>query len=152
MVTWSKKAEEDYRKKYPHRENARLAGTPVKWEGRNIVRGGSIYTAYQMRGWLVDDDTSSVKMQDVNVLTGRFNGGQSTEEDRANRWKMMIHLVKQEHIKSLGQLCKRMGFLNTDSLSYFCRKYGDGLAEKYGKLPTIKSLVGREEWRNMMEA
>lgn len=149
MVLWTRKAENEYRRKYPHRENPRKAGTEVIWDGHRLTAGGSIFQAYKLRGWVRVVAGERITMADVNRHTGRFNGGLSTPEERAGRWKLMQECAQTS--KSLPDLVNQLGLMNVDTIRGFCERHGEELAEKYGKLPCIPSCRGKKRWASIME-
>ena len=144
MITWTAKAEEDFKRKWPRRPCERIAGDEAFYDGRIITRGSSIYKAFMARGLLADSEVPRRirKEELVRQATVKFIGGRSTEDDRKARWMLMKYYCQFPAVKSLQALASHMGMIQADTIKKFCTKYGPELAKKYGKLPRVKTLSG----------
>ena len=144
MITWTAKAEKDFRRKWPYRPCARIAGQEACYDGMMICRGDSIYEAFMARGLLADSEVPSrIKKEElVSQATVKCIGGRSTESERKARWMLMKYYCQFPTVKSLQTLADHMGMIQADTIRKFCVKYGPELAKKYGKLPRVKTLSG----------
>lgn len=151
MVKWTKQAEADYRARHPHRACERLAGHKAFYEGEPITRNHTVYDGFVERGWIVDTEVAKVCRSEANKQTAKFQGGTTSSEQRADRWRLMIELCKKYRINSLTRLTIEMGFADCATLTKFCNKYGRELAKKYGKLPKINNRLNADIWLEIME-
>lgn len=144
MYCWTKKAEEDYRKKYPNKPLRRKAGGEVLWEGRPLM-AGTILDGYISRGWIAQGDK-------VVKPSGNGRGGikeLSLVEQRL-RWMKLQKNLSYPGV-TLGELAKKMGYKSTTPVVDFVFRYGRSLAEKYGKLPYLKNMR-RKFWIEVTES
>lgn len=152
MVTWTVKAEADYRAKFPGMKCKRIAGQEAKYDGHPIVAGGSVYQAYAMRGW-VQDGGKEVKVLEPR-LTGNYKIGASgmSVEEQTERWVKLQKLIKDNPDIGIKGLAASLGLKTPPSIYKFIEKYGAGLARKFGKLPKLNNLrVRKDFWRDVME-
>lgn len=139
-----------WQERHPNRAGERIAGTEAIYDGVPITRSHTVYDGFLERGWIADSDVGKICMADMNACTARFNGGQSQECQREDRWRLMMAFCADDDVDSLVALSNRMGFSKGDSITKFVRKYGRDLAKKLGKLPNVKSLK-KGIWLEVME-
>ena len=145
MITWTAKAEEDFKRKWPRRPCERIAGDEAFYDGRMITRGSSIYEAFMARGLLADSEVPRrIKKEElVSQATLKFSSGHSPSDDeRKARWLLMKYYCQSPTVNSLKALAARMGTIHAYTIKSFCMKYGPEMAKKYGKLPRVKTLSG----------
>lgn len=148
MYVWTKKAEADYRAKWPDSPCKRIAGREALYDGKKLT--STDIPAYQERGWI--------------KRVGEYQGGPMNRDERGNglledvkrdRWKKLKILFQRSSSTTLAEVSQKMGFSNKTSLSHFVETYGEELAEKYGRLP-VPSLSGCRKlksqiWIRVME-
>lgn len=154
MVTWTEKAEADYRAKWPGQPCKRIAGQEAKYEGRPIITGGSVYQAYAMRGW-VQEDGRKVKVlepQDAQQYKNRAGVNGMSLEEQLQRWAKLQRWIKENPDIGLKGLAANLGLKDPQSIRNFIEKYGAGLSRRLGKLPKLNSMkLQKGIWREVME-
>ena len=153
MVTWTEKAEADYRKKWPGRPCKRIAGEEAKYEGQRLIPGSSVCQAYAMRGW-VQQNGMNVTIEPQKTchyknMTGRM--GMSFEEQR-QRWVKMQRCIKDNPDIDLKGLTENLGLKDPQAIRIFIKKHGLALSERWGKLPKLNSRIfHRGIWNEVVE-
>lgn len=144
MYYWTKKAEEDYRKKYPNKPLRRKAGGEVIWEGKPLM-AGTILDGYISRGWIKEND-KVIKSHDKTC------GGvkKLSQVEQRLRWYKLQKYLSMPGI-TLTELARKMGHKSTTPIVDFVFRYGKELAEKYGKLPYLRNMR-RQYWIDVMES
>lgn len=145
MFVWTKKAEEAYRAKYPHRKNERKAGTMIMWEGKEL-HDGSILQGYYSRGWVEEAKKSEPKVK----LKRTHKYHSMPDSEKRKRWYKLIFFFNQPNKLTLDYISKGMGYHSHNVISDFVKNYGEEMVAKYGKLPyreELRSLF----WKNVME-
>ena len=144
MYVWTKKAETDFRAKYPHRPLLRKAGHEVIWEGRPIL-AGTILDGYISRGWIAEDGKIKTLRDGCPVKTGKT----LDYREQRTRWQKLQKYLSIPGI-SLHEVATKMGYRSTTPIGDFVCKYGEQLAKKYGKLPYIRKIQ-KKYWLEVME-
>jgi hypothetical protein len=154
MVTWTAKAEADYRAKWPGQPCKRVAGQEAKYEGRPIITGGSVYQAYAMRGWVQEDGkkVTVLEPQDAQQYKNMAGVNGMSPEEQLQRWVKLQRWIKENPDIGLKGLAANLGLKDPHSISNFIEKYGAGLSRRLGKLPKLNSMKIRKGiWREVME-
>ena len=161
MLVWTKKAEGDFRRKYPGRTCERIAGQAATWEGKALRKGSSVALGYRERGWVaeVPDPMPEVNRIDMRGRNRRANDWSTgvhgyDESVKKERWERLRFWFAQKNIKSLRQVALNMGFQRSNALTLFAKKYGQEMAERYGKLPNLSRRTPRQLsviWTRIME-
>lgn len=133
MFVWTKKAEDDFRAKYPKRPLLRKEGHEVIWEGKPLGIG-SIMDGYIARGWIAEDGKIKRAAKPVCNL-----GKVMPIKEQVSRWKKLQRYLSQPKV-SMREVAVKMGYRSTTPLGDFVTKYGVDLAAKYGKLPYVRNI------------
>lgn len=145
MYVWTKKAEQHYRQRHPHRKNEWKAGTPALWYGKELSK--SFVEGYAERGWIAEIVESKKKAAKTTAEARRI----AKEEERARKWKKLIELFGAPNKYSMCDIAVELGYGSDSTVSGFVRNYGIELSQKYGKLPYKKGLK-MKVWAEVMEA
>jgi AraC-like DNA-binding protein len=140
LVVWTRKAEEDYRAKFPKRKNIRRAGTVAIYDGKPVEftrRDNSIFYAYNVRGWV-----ETIKEPGDEPPKEEKAGNCVTDEAMKERWQMMQVLFGSRENYTLAEIANMAGMSCSDSMRRFTRVHGSEMMKKYGKLPYKKGLKG----------
>lgn len=148
MFVWTKKAEEAYRAKYPHRKNERKAGTMVTWEGKEL-HAGTILDGYASRGWVDEVEPEPVIVEPVKSTPKKKIHTLPNTEKR-KRWYKLAYYFNQPAPMSLEEIAKQMGYRSHHTLSDLVKNYGEEMVKKYGKLPYREGMKA-PYWRKVME-
>ena len=152
MYVWTKKAEQDYRAKHPHRKNERKAGTEALWENKPLDR--TIVEGYAERGWIcevVNNVVKPVPVKKKKSSAGSVDGHCLTKAECRKRWRKMIKLFGAPNKYSIHDISLAIGLKSDSGMNGFIYKYGIELANKYGKLP-YKEGLRMPIWEKIMEA
>jgi hypothetical protein len=150
MYVWTKKAETDYRAKYPHRKNERKAGGVIKWDGR-VLEAGTILDGYIARGWVCKVNEQKKKVV-LKIKEKKFRcGNVLSETEKKMRWYKLIYFFHQPTAWTIETITNALGYSSRSMLSDFIKRHGKELAAKYGKLPYNKWLKA-SYWQEVMEA
>lgn len=133
MFVWTKKAEDDFRAKYPQKPLARKAGHEVIWEGQPLEKG-SILDGYIARGWIAKNG-KILREEKPNYNPGKV----MPMREQVSKWKKLQKYLSQPKV-SMREVAVRMGYRSTTPLGDFVTKYGVSLAAKYGKLPYVRNV------------
>ena len=154
MVVWTKKAEHDYRAKWPGKACARIAGEVATFEGKPLTKGSSAYSPYAMRGWLRDSaEEKPVKMLPPEK-TARYKATPQTmpKNMQVERWEKLKFWCKSCPNATLRFIANNIGLKNGQSISNFVANYGSSLAKEFGKLPRLNGRGFRQGiWLEIME-
>lgn len=145
MYVWTKKAEQHYRQRHPHRKNEWKAGTPALWYGKELSK--SFVEGYAERGWIAEIVESKKKAAKTTAEARRI----AKEEERARKWKKLIELFGAPNKYSMCDIAVELGYGSDSTVSGFVRNYGIELSQKYGKLP-YKAGLKMKVWTKVMEA
>lgn len=145
MYVWTKKAEQHYRQRHPHRKNEWKAGTPALWYGKELSK--SFVEGYAERGWIAEIVESKKKAAKTTAEARRI----AKEEERARKWKKLIELFGAPNKYSMCDIAAELGYGSDSTVSGFVRNYGIELSQKYGKLP-YKAGLKMKVWTEVMEA
>jgi hypothetical protein len=152
MVTWTAKAEADYRAKWPGQPCKRIAGQEAKYEGRPIITGGSVYQAYAMRGWVQEDGKKVTVLEPQHVQKNMAGVNGMTFEEQLQRWCKLQRWIKEDPDIGLKGLAANLGLKDPQSIRNFIEKYGLALSARMGKLPKLNSMkLHKGIWREVME-
>ena len=145
---WTKKAEMDYRAKYPHRKNERKEGTRATWYGNELSK--SFIEGYAERGWIVavvQNKPAKIKLQKKSEAS--MSGCKMTIEQKHERWNRLKYYFGQPN-NSIEDIAIKLGLRSHGSLNEFVRRYGPELAKSYGKLP-YRCGLRMSAWAEVME-
>jgi hypothetical protein len=145
VYVWTKKAEQHYRQRHPHRKNEWKAGTPALWYGKELSK--SFVEGYAERGWIAEIVESKKKAAKTTAEVRRI----AKEEERARKWKKLIELFGAPNKYSMCDIAVELGYGSDSTVSGFVRNYGIELSQKYGKLP-YKAGLKMKVWTEVMEA
>ncbi len=161
MLVWTKKAEDDFRRKHPGRPCERVAGQTATWEGKELRKGSSVALGYREHGWVAElpDPMPETRQIDLRGRCKRANNWSTgvhgyDESVKKERWERLRFWFAQKSIRSLRQVAMNMGFQRSNALTLFAKKYGPEMAEKYGKLPNLSRRTPRQLsviWTRIME-
>ena len=152
MVTWTAKAEADYRAKWPGMPCKRIAGQEAKYEGRTIIPGGSIYQAYAMRGWVQENGKKVTMLEPQNTTHFKIAPSGMSIGKQTERWVKLQKLIKDNPDIGTKGLAANLGLKDPQSIRNFIEKYGAGLVRRLGKLPKLNNVkVKKDFWREVME-
>ncbi|MBE6091930.1 MAG: hypothetical protein E7201_01945 [Selenomonas ruminantium] len=144
MIVWTKKAQNDWRARYPHRKNDRIAGAVAMYDGRvipPIKTESSIFSAFLARGWLEVIKTPEQKQAPAEPEEWM------TEKERRRIWYKLYFLIEEQ--EKTRDLPERLGLTKTEFNKYISR-YGRDMAAKYGKLPYRPDMYRFQCWRRIM--
>jgi hypothetical protein len=144
VYVWTKKAEQHYRQRHPHRKNEWKAGTPALWYGKELSK--SFVEGYAERGWIAEIVESKKKAAKTTAEVRRI----AKEEERARKWKKLIELFGAPNKYSMCDIAVELGYGSDSTVSGFVRNYGIELSQKYGKLP-YKAGLKMKVWTEVME-
>jgi hypothetical protein len=144
VYVWTKKAEQHYRQRHPHRKNEWKAGTPALWYGKELSK--SFVEGYAERGWIAEIVESKKKAAKTTAEARRI----AKEEERARKWKKLIELFGAPNKYSMCDIAVELGYGSDSTVSGFVRNYGIELSQKYGKLP-YKEGLKMKVWTEVME-
>lgn len=150
MFVWSKKAEQDYRTRHPHRKNERKAGSVIMWEGREL-KAGTILDGYASRGWVYKMAAERPHNKERLVTKGNKGGHMLSNGEKRKRWYKLLYYFSQPGKLSLKAITEALGYKSHCVVSDFVKTYGEELAGKYGKLPYNEGLKSKF-WKDVMEA
>ncbi len=152
MVTWTEKAEADYRAKWPGMPCKRIAGQEAKYDGRPIFADGGVYQAYAMRGWVQEDGKKVTMLEPQNTTHFKIAPSGMSVEEQTKRWVKLQKLIKDNPDIGTKGLAASFGLKNPQSIHNFIEKYGAGLVRRLGKLPKLNNVkVKKDFWREVME-
>ena len=150
MYVWTKKAETDYRARYPHRKNERKEGTQALWEGKELSK--SFVEGYAERGWIVEMVANKPKKIRLRKKAkASIDGYGMTKEKKRRRWGQLMFWFGQPNHYTIEDISAKMKLRSSSTISAFIRNYGIELANKYGKLP-YKEGLRMPIWAQVMEA
>ncbi len=152
MITWTAKAEKDFREKWPGRTCERIAGQQATFQGEPIKTAGHpAYKAYAMRGWLKNGGRV-VKERNPEDVEWKVSSQTLTEAEKCQRWETMRALIQTAPHIPLNILAVKTGLGSGTAIRQFCEKYGRELADRYGKLPRLRSIkYSMGIWAEIME-
>jgi hypothetical protein len=151
VYVWTKKAEQHYRRRHPHRKNEWKEGTEALWENKPLNR--TIVEGYAERGWICEVVNNVVKPVPVKKekSAGSVDGHCLTKEECRKRWRKLVKLFGAPNKYSLYDIALEIGLKSDSAVSGFVYKYGVELSKKYGKLP-YKEGLRMPIWAKVMEA
>ena len=153
MITWTAKAEKDFREKWPGRTCERIAGHQATFQGQPIKTAGHpAYKAYAMRGWLKSGGRVVKERNPEDVEWKKVSSLTLSEAEKCQRWETMRAWIQSAPHIPLNILAIKTGLGSGTALRQFCEKYGAELAGKYGKLPRLESIKYKTgNWQSIME-
>lgn len=132
MWVWTRQAEIDFIAKWrDSKPLTRRAGEEALFDGNPL--SNSVAIAYQERGW--------IRQVGGGPVARRVDG--LDEEVKRERWRKLKLYFQRSKRTTLRDISQKMGFKDATSLSHFIDKYGEEMAEKYGKLPKPSLSGGR---------
>lgn len=138
MIVWTKKAQNDWHKRYPYRKNDRIAGAVAMYDGKvipPIKTESSIFSAFLARGWLEVIKTPEEPKEWLN------------EKERRRIWYKLYFLIEeQEKVRALPE---RLGLTQKEFARYI-ERYSRDMAAQYGKLPYRSDMYRFQCWRRIM--
>lgn len=140
LVVWTRKAEEDYRAKFPHRKNIRKAGTVAIYDGKPVEftrQDNSIFFAYNVRGWV-----ETIKEPKDEARQEEKAGNCVSDEAMKERWQMMQVLFGSPENYTMVEIANMAGMSCSDTMRRFTKAHGSLMMKKYGMLPYKKGVNG----------
>lgn len=153
MYVWTKKAEQEFRARHPHRKNNRKSGTVALWDGKPL-EDESIVEGYALKGWIVEvteHGEKAVTIRQYGESEGSKRGRATNKELQIKHWKQLLRLFDAQNRYSMEDISAMAGWKSPTTLMRFVEKHGKILAEKYGKLPYKEGLKSHI-WQGVMEA
>ena len=152
MITWTAKAETDYRGKWPGMPCKRIAGREAKYQGRAILPGSSVYQAYAMRGWVANDGKSVKMAEPQNSAHFGISHNGLPLEDQLKRWVKIQRFCREDPQITIQQIASNLGLKCYQSIPQFVERYGRDLVAKLGKIPRVEGKAFRKGiWLEIME-
>ena len=149
MIVWTKKAEDDFKHKYPGRKVTRKAGEKALWDGIEVTKDRGLMHSFFLRGWIEENDSGKNPHcnngNDISLLVD-YDSFQSQRIEtlkqncikRAeHRWLRILHFVKRGF--TAKQVAAELHITRT-SLSKWVYKWRGYFADTYGD---IKYYNGR---------
>jgi hypothetical protein len=161
-AVWTEEAEYHFRHVWPNLPCKRVAGEEAYYAGekidkKDLKRPESVAHEWMVLGWIkwVDSGASVVDTKESTKPPKQWKPWMPGYEDYLrDRWETLQYWFSRADIQSLAEVSRRMGFSQSAALSYFVKKHGQELAEKYGRLPRVKWKTTKplsELWTRLME-
>lgn len=151
-VTWTEKAEAEYRAKHPDSPCKRIAGQVVMYDDKELIPAGSIYQAYAMRGWVQNDGKKVITAPEGKSKNFTPPNTAMPFEDQLRRWAKIQRLCRENPNITVKEIAAKLGLKNRNSITQFCTKYGKDLVKRLGKLPRMQGINYQKNiWPEIME-